>query len=49
MCSEMLGEEDSELGWVTKFGEHAVRKHIMPIVKKRKVILYLFINLSQPL
>ena len=41
MCSEMLGEEDTELGSATKFGEHAVRKHIMPILKKRKVAIYL--------
>jgi len=36
MCSEMLGEEDTYLGSATKFGEHAVGKHIMPILKKRK-------------
>jgi len=41
MCSEILGEEDTELGSGTKFGEHAVRKDIMPIVKKRKATLYL--------
>jgi hypothetical protein len=41
MCSEILGEEDTELGSVTKFGEHAVRKNTMPILKKRKATLYL--------
>ena len=41
MCSEMLGEEDTEPGSATKFGQHAVRKHIMPILKKRKITTYL--------
>jgi hypothetical protein len=41
MCSEMLGEENTELGSGTKFGEHAVRKNIKPILKKRKTTLYL--------
>jgi hypothetical protein len=41
MCSEILGEEGTGAGSVTKDGEHAVRKHTMPILKKRKVTLYL--------
>ena len=41
MCSEILGEEDIESGRATKFGEHAVRKNSMPIVKRRKAVLFL--------
>ena len=36
MCSEIPEQEDAELGSVTKFGEHAVRKNSMPISIKSK-------------
>jgi hypothetical protein len=35
ICSEILGEEDTGLGSVTKFGEHAVRKDSKHILKNR--------------
>ncbi len=42
MCSTMLGEDNTGLGDVIKFGEHAVKRHIITLFKKRKAILHLW-------
>jgi hypothetical protein len=42
MCSAMLGEDNTGLGDVIKFGEHAVKRHIITLFKKRKAILHLW-------